>query len=339
MGATLGLTEQEITELTLALAGNGRDRTARQSRSKEIRQYDFGSRESLSKTHIKVLQSLFSDVERLWTNTLTRAMGTDVTISLSSLEQARFSAYVESLPTPALVTSFTTGHLTGQSLLDMPVGLAMSMVELIAGGRGGQGVAARRLSRVEQRLVRRVLIPMLSDLASAWKPLVRTQSELGNTFSSPSATDFEPDEMMVIAGFLCSTPSARYRMNVVIPAASLDAIRDLLTPENWLRGKATGLDPIPDAAPILSDLLGGTSIEAAVELGRANVSVQDVVGMEIGDVIRLDRAVSDGLDIRIEGSTKFHGRPGLVGRSLAVQITDAIGNSAFQPQTPEQAVA
>jgi flagellar motor switch protein FliM len=50
--------------------------------------------------------------------------------------------------------------------------------------------------------------------------------------------------------------------------------------------------------------------------------MREVMEMGVGDVITLDKLVDDQLDVYVQGKMKFHGRPGLSGNRVAVQITE-----------------
>ena len=56
-------------------------------------------------------------------------------------------------------------------------------------------------------------------------------------------------------------------------------------------------------------------------LGKINISVNDLVNLKKGDVIRLSSKTSDELKISVEGKNKFYGKLGLLGSKKAMQIT------------------
>jgi flagellar motor switch protein FliM len=57
-----------------------------------------------------------------------------------------------------------------------------------------------------------------------------------------------------------------------------------------------------------------------VELGRANITVGEMLNINVGDVIQLDQYVKELLDIKIGNQVKFKGAPGIFDNRMAIQI-------------------
>ncbi|HEX3031921.1 MAG TPA: FliM/FliN family flagellar motor C-terminal domain-containing protein [Bacillota bacterium] len=60
----------------------------------------------------------------------------------------------------------------------------------------------------------------------------------------------------------------------------------------------------------------------SVILGHANLTVGELLDLQIGDVVQLDSPVDKPLGIVVGSKIKFHGTAGLVGSRMGVQITD-----------------
>ena len=57
------------------------------------------------------------------------------------------------------------------------------------------------------------------------------------------------------------------------------------------------------------------------ELGRAEVSVRDLVSLAEGDVLRLDQRFDEEIRIQVGDVSKLRGRPGVTRKQRAVLIT------------------
>lgn len=314
----MNLSPEEIEEFSQAM--KAADNTGR--RAKQVRPYDFAHPDKLSKVHIRVLQSMMSCLERIWPSTLTSSLKAETVVTLDSVEQASFGACLESFPAESVITAMTMKPLSGTSYLQMPSSFALGLVGRMAGSRGQSKWDPRELTIIEQKILHRLLDKLTADLKTAWKPLIGLDVAVSKIHNSPEEIELLPEDMMLVVGFTWTIGPVENKVAVVMPTSSLDLVRDLLTPEQWLRGKPSE-DQI-QAAATPSALLVDVPVQAAVELGRAQVSMQDIIGIDIGDVIRLNRSVDDLLEIKIQGETKFQGRPGLVGSQLAVQITEQI---------------
>ena len=58
-----------------------------------------------------------------------------------------------------------------------------------------------------------------------------------------------------------------------------------------------------------------------VQLGTTTITVRDLLGLEINDVLKLDAKVDNDLSVIIGRWEKYACKPGLSGSKLAVQIT------------------
>ena len=62
-------------------------------------------------------------------------------------------------------------------------------------------------------------------------------------------------------------------------------------------------------------------VPVEVELGSAVVTVQDLLDLDVGDVIVLDRTRNETIDVKIGSLTKFKATPGRIGDKFGVVIT------------------
>jgi len=67
-----------------------------------------------------------------------------------------------------------------------------------------------------------------------------------------------------------------------------------------------------------------TPVPISVTLGSARLSFRDLLQLQPGDVIPLDRGVDDDLPVNVNGRQKFWCRPGLVGKRMAVSVTGVL---------------
>ena len=59
-------------------------------------------------------------------------------------------------------------------------------------------------------------------------------------------------------------------------------------------------------------------------LGNSSISVNDFLGLLVGDIIRLDSGVNQDLNIFVGNIKKFTALPGAVGDNYAVRVTSVV---------------
>lgn len=102
--------------------------------------------------------------------------------------------------------------------------------------------------------------------------------------------------------------------------------------------------PVQEVSPVQFEPLGGTadesaaaglemlsdvSIQICVELGRARMTVADVLGLKVGSVVELDKLAGEPGDVYINGT--------MIGRGEIVVVDERFGIRVFEVVDPKTA--
>jgi flagellar motor switch protein FliN/FliY len=68
-------------------------------------------------------------------------------------------------------------------------------------------------------------------------------------------------------------------------------------------------------------------LDLSVELGRARMSIQDLLNMSPGSVIELDKVAGEPLDFMVNGRLVARGEAVVVNDKFGVRITDIVSPS------------
>ena len=75
------------------------------------------------------------------------------------------------------------------------------------------------------------------------------------------------------------------------------------------------------------DLLLDVPLDLSVELGRARMSIQDLLNLSPGSVIELDKIAGETLDILINGRLVARGEAVVVNDKFGIRISDIVSPS------------
>jgi flagellar motor switch protein FliN/FliY len=81
------------------------------------------------------------------------------------------------------------------------------------------------------------------------------------------------------------------------------------------------------AQPKKLDLLLDVPLDLSVELGRARMSIQDLLNMSPGSVVELDKIAGEPLDLMVNGRLVARGEAVVVNDKFGVRITDIVSPS------------
>ncbi|WP_136036814.1 flagellar motor switch protein FliN, partial [Microbacterium sp. K35] len=72
--------------------------------------------------------------------------------------------------------------------------------------------------------------------------------------------------------------------------------------------------------------IAGVEMELTVEIGRTRMAVRDVLDLEPGRIVELDRSAGAPADVKLNGRTIAHGEVVVVDQDYAVRITRILEN-------------
>lgn len=81
---------------------------------------------------------------------------------------------------------------------------------------------------------------------------------------------------------------------------------------------------MPEEVTSLEQGIKIAKIPVIAELGKAMITIQEFLQLDVGDVIQLDQMIQQPLIIKIGDVPKFIGQPGKVNKRLAVQVLDTL---------------
>jgi flagellar motor switch protein FliM len=246
----------------------------------------------------------------------------DFALSLAGLELLPYQSLTENWPDPAHLTLFKTEPWRGVSILQIPIRLALSIVDRLMGGSGQPGPAGREMGAIENALLEQAAQVVAAEWCAQAAPIQELKPVLlGHESSARYLQTAPPQTPMLVAVFDAALADCRELIQIAFPFAAL---------EPWLRQLAAELEPAPAPAPppAQSGAWNPSFDEVPVTVtgiwAGLDVSARQMLNLKVGDVLRLDGAAARQIELRLGGQPKFHGRPGLAAGHWAVELTDVV---------------
>jgi flagellar motor switch protein FliN/FliY len=123
---------------------------------------------------------------------------------------------------------------------------------------------------------------------------------------------------------LSATPATYAPAPVSVPAASLEA-----TPEPQVGIALHEFQSLSDGAAGSGQLrpltlLNDVNMEVTAELGRRRMKVRDIVGLQPGSVVELDRAAGSPVDVLVNGALVWHGEVVIVDEEFGIRVSEIV---------------
>ncbi|HEY3266005.1 MAG TPA: flagellar motor switch protein FliM [Armatimonadota bacterium] len=289
----------------------------------KVKTYDFARPDKFSKEQIRALEMIYASSARSMSTQLSTLMRTATAVESTSIVETTYESFFETTAGSAAIALLTIEPLVGRALLEMDPDITFAFIDRLLGGPGSILAESRELTEIEKGLMGRVVDRLMRCIADAWGTLVtltpRLDVILGSQLFSQVAL---PDDRMVLASFSVKTGAVSGSLHFGVPVTALDPILSKLTAQQWFSaGRQTSNQAFKES---IEHSLDRTDLEMVLELGRANVSIRDLLELQIGDLVCLDHKAGAELNVMLGNHVKFHGQPGLVGRRLGLQITHVV---------------
>jgi flagellar motor switch protein FliM len=286
--------------------------------------YNFRRPDKFSKDHLRALQTIHESFARQLGLVLTAYLRMTVEIDVVSVDQLTYDEFVRSMPSPMTVSILELDPLPGQVLLGFGYEVTSSVIDRMLGGPGTPEAKSRELTDIEQSLIRRVLDRAILSLEESWRSMMNVNASMVGFEESYALIQVAtPGEIVALITFEVNLGNKHSGLiSLCIPYPVLEGVISQLSAQHIFHRQQSSI-PFEEQEKILQKL-NYAKIPIQVLLGGTELSVGDLLGLSVGDVIRLDRSATDDLLACVNGRPKFYCRPGRLKDKLAVYMYDSV---------------
>nr|WP_240473451.1 flagellar motor switch protein FliN [Ferrimonas senticii] len=105
-------------------------------------------------------------------------------------------------------------------------------------------------------------------------------------------------------------------------AAALEQQAEPMTLESFDRGNGLDLDEQSKLDAILD-----IPVTISMEVGRSKISIRNLLQLNQGSVVELDRVAGEPLDVMVNGTLIAHGEVVVVNDKFGIRLTDVISQT------------
>lgn len=284
----------------------------------------------LSREHARTLQIAFETFGRQATTVMTSALRVVCQVSLASIEQLTYNEYVDLLSDPGRPDGRTHTYMTMFSLepvphtgvLEMPIVAAMTCVDHMLGGPGGEVQPDRPLSEIEGTVVGGLVERLLAEVRYAFSSLVEVEPVvLGVEYSPQLAQAAAASDAMIVATFDLHQGEVDHVITICLPftdllpyltaAGSSGAVseRERTARQEASARLAAGFQEVP--------------VEVSIRFRPTQADPVELARLAVGDVVRLAHPSEAPLDVTAADVVFAHATPGSQGKRLACLVVAA----------------
>lgn len=323
------MSQNEIDDLLSALNSGDVDVTeiSEEKSERKVRKYDFSRPDKFAKEHLKTLEVIHENFSRMLNNFLSGYLRTFIEIEVLNAESLIYTEFANAISNPAILGIVDFSPLEGQIIVDLTNEVAFTMIERVLGGSATSsgGTEKRSLTEIEMTLIRTIIIKFINLLKEPWSNIIELRPKLDTIeTNSQFAQVISPSESVALITLNLKIGEVEGMINLCYPHYVLEPILANLSSKLWF--STTGKKELTEAEKTgLENQVQKTTIDMSVELGQSVINVAELLALSRGDVIVLDKKVTDEMKVMVANQIKFLGRPGTKNNKVALKVTKVFG--------------
>jgi len=283
--------------------------------------YNFSSAGQISTDQLRAISMLNDLFARNLTHNLAAWLRTRFQVNLVSAEQIQFNEFLLRIPEISYVASVRLEPLGALSVLQLDLGLAPPIVDLLLGGEGKEG-PLRELTDIEESILASVVDIICRELTSAWQPVGLSFNFERRQMQTQVARIMPVTEKTLCLSFEIRMPHSSGLLNLAFPAVVANTILRRLTGEWGRRRRHAG-----EARERMEKTARRIRFGCSLQLPSVRMAASSLEDLEPGSIIKLDLPANTAPLFRVGGQSLARAQAIRHGTHRAARIANPILDS------------
>jgi flagellar motor switch protein FliM len=316
------LSQDEVDSLLKGVNGEAEDEQVHpEAVVGEVRPYNLASQERIVRGRMPTMEIINERFARLFRIGLFNFIRRTPEISVGPVRVLKFGEFVRNLAVPTNLNIIQPKPLRGNGLFIFDPNLVFLVVDNMFGGDGRfhTRVEGREFTQTEQRIIQKMLAVVFETYAKAWETVYPLEFEFVRSEMNPQFANIAtPNEVVIVTTFDIELGGNGGAFHICMPYSTLEPVKDLLF--NNIQGEHLAVDK--RWLQLLSRQVQCAEIELAATLGKANITLEKVLKMRVGDVIPLD--VDENITASVDGVPIMECKYGVFNNQYALKIVQML---------------
>lgn len=300
-------------------------------RTKKVKDYDFRSPKLFTREQLKLLYTIYENYCRIVSSHMTMNLQTFVACEIIEVEEQQYYEYNNALPDSVLVglVDFDVKDENNISenlvMMEMAKEIGFCCIDRFLGGSGEPLEEDREYTEIELSVLQHLFKGMVGLMKNVWADHLDISPKLMKMeTNSRILQGISADENVVIVVMLVTVNETQGKMTLCIPASTLNLMfkkREIQSKRRERRGDQHSEEL--RRARILQQI-NESDLTVKGILGEVTVLSKDVVELQVGDIIMLNKPEDSYVDIAIEDTVWFKGELGIYNKRKAMIIREKL---------------
>jgi flagellar motor switch protein FliM len=297
---------------------------------KKVKEYDFRSPKLFTREQLKLLFGIYENYARIVSSQITATLQTYTLVELLEVEEQKYYEFNNALPDSVLL-SIIDFPVLGEDdeenfmFLDVAKDIGFCTVDKLLGGVGRPLEEDRDYTEIEMTILEHFMRTIIALMKNVWFDYIDvTPKLLKLETNSRILQGISPDDNVVIVAMSITVNETQGRMNICIPASTLEMIFKMRAAQSKKNGRKENVEMEGQRRRNIMGNIYDTDLEMRGVLGTVMIPARDVIQLEIGDVIQLDKMEDSMVELTVEESIWFRGEMGVHNKKLAIAIKECL---------------
>ena len=281
------LSQDEVDALLKGVTGEVDEPEESSEEGGGVRNYNLGTQERIVRGRMPTMELINERFARYLRIGLFNYMHRNAEISVGPIKVQKYSEFIRNLVVPTNLNLVSAKPLRGTALFIFDPNLVFLVVDNMFGGDGRfhTRVEGRDFTQTEQRIIQGMLGVVFAEYGRSWKPVHELNFEyIRSEMNSQFANIATPSEIVVAYTVSLEFSGATVDMHVCLPYSMVEPIRDVL----YSTMQSDHLISDKRWIGTLTRQLQTADLELVANLATTRITLGQIVGMKVGDVIPLD---------------------------------------------------
>ncbi|MGI6731897.1 MAG: flagellar motor switch protein FliM [Anaerovoracaceae bacterium] len=324
------LSQNQIDSLLKSLTqGIEEEESQEHATGKRVKDYDFRSPKLFTREQLKLLNSIYETYARILSSHITALLQTYTHVEILEVEEQQYYEFNNALPDSVLVGMIDFSIKDGEEddnliIMDVSKEIAFCSIDRLLGGLGRPLEQDREFTEIELGILEHTMRGMVNLMKNPWSDYIEVSPRLTKLeTNSRILQGIGADDNVVIIVMNITVNESQGKINICIPASTLDLLfkkKDAQTKRAKKGDQHTEAQRRADILNRISD----SFLEIKGILGSTEVFSHELIDLEVGDIIKLDKRADSLAEVTVGDTVWFRGEVGTFNKKKAIGIKEIL---------------
>lgn len=302
------------------------------NKAKKVKEYDFRSPKIFTREQLKLLYTIYENYCRIVSSHITANLQTYTAVEIVEVEEQQYYEYNNALPDSVLVglidfdvkdeDNIATDNLI---IMEMSKDIGFCCIDRFLGGEGKPLADDREFTEIELSVLEHLFKGMVALMKNVWADHLDIAPKLTKMeTNSRILQGISADENVVIVVMMITLNDTQGKLTLCIPASTLNIMfkkREAMSKRRERRGDQRTEEIRRER---IESQIHESDLTLTGILGEVTVMSKDIVELQVGDIIMLNKPDNSHVDLAVEETVWFKGELGIYNKKKSILIKEKI---------------